>query len=129
MGKHSKRRSKNHSRNRAEKYGKRYTTIKGINNKDVNVKEITTKLKSKFACGGTAKADYVELQGDFLTKVKPVLVELGFAAETIGNQKMKDFLIGKQVKVIKANNKSLEGIEGKIDDETKFTFIINGKQS
>lgn len=66
-----------------KKYGKKYTTIKGIDKKDVNVKEIATKLKSKFACGGTAKADYIELQGDYLSKVRDYLVELGFPAETI----------------------------------------------
>lgn len=67
----------------SKKYGKKYTVIKGIDNKDVNVKEITTKLKSKFACGGTAKADYIELQGKFVDKIKPVLVDLGFPEETI----------------------------------------------
>ena len=66
-----------------KKYGKQYTTIKGIDNKDVNVKEITTKLKSKFACGGTAKADYIELQGNYMSRIKEVLVELGFPEETI----------------------------------------------
>ncbi len=66
-----------------KKYGKRYTTIKGISTKDVNVKDIATKLKSKFACGGTAKGDYIELQGDYMSKVRDFLVELGFASETI----------------------------------------------
>ena len=66
-----------------KKYGKRYTTIKGIDKKSVDVKEIATKLKSKFACGGTAKADYIELQGDYLSKVRDFLVELGFPADTI----------------------------------------------
>ena len=66
-----------------KKYGKQYTVIKGIDNKDVNVKEITTKLKSKFACGGTAKADYIELQGNSLFKIKKVLIEFGFPEETI----------------------------------------------
>lgn len=66
-----------------KKYGKKYTLIKGINKRDVNVKEIATKLKSKFACGGTAKADYIELQGDYLPKIRDVLVQLGFPPETI----------------------------------------------
>jgi len=66
-----------------KKYGKKYTVIKGIDKKDVNVKDIATKLKSKFACGGTAKADYIELQGDYLSKIREVLVSLGFSPETI----------------------------------------------
>ena len=66
-----------------KKYGKKYTVIKGISKKDVNVKEIATKLKSKFACGGTAKADYIELQGDYLSRMRDALVELGFPSESI----------------------------------------------
>lgn len=66
-----------------KKYGKKYTVITGISKRDVNVKEITTKLKSKFACGGTAKADYIELQGDYLPKIRDALVQLGFPVETI----------------------------------------------
>ncbi len=69
-----------------KKYGKRYTVIKGISKKDVNVKELATKLKSKFACGGTAKDDYIELQGNYLNKVKAALVEMGFSADTIDVQ-------------------------------------------
>lgn len=66
-----------------KKYGKKYTVMKGIDKKDVNVKDIATKLKSKFACGGTAKDDYIELQGDYLSKIRDVLVSLGFSPETI----------------------------------------------
>jgi len=66
-----------------KKYGKKYTVIKGINKKDVNVKEIATKLKNKFACGGTAKDDYIELQGSYLSKIREALVDLGFPSESI----------------------------------------------
>ena len=70
-----------------KKYGKKYTVVTGINKRDVNVKELTTKLKSKFACGGTAKDDYIELQGDYLSKVREALVQLGFPVETIEVEK------------------------------------------
>jgi translation initiation factor 1 len=70
-----------------KKFRKKYTIITGIDNKDVNVKEITTKLKSKFACGGTQKDGYIELQGDYLAKLKNVLIELGFQAESIDIKK------------------------------------------
>lgn len=66
-----------------KKYGKRYTVIKGIDKKNVNVKETAAKLKSKFACGGTAKEDYIELQGDYLSKIRDVLVEFGFSSSAI----------------------------------------------
>jgi translation initiation factor 1 len=64
------------------KFGKKYTIINGIK-KEANVDEILKKLKSKFACGGTAKSGDVELQGDHRLRLKKVLVELGFPDETI----------------------------------------------
>ncbi len=38
-------------------------------------------------------------------------------------------MIGLTIKVVKSSNKSLEGIEGKIIDETKNTFTIETKSS
>ena len=64
------------------KFGKKYTVIDGIK-KEANVDEIFKKLKSKFACGGTAKTGNIELQGDHKLRVKQVLAELGFPEETI----------------------------------------------
>lgn len=65
-----------------KKFGKKYTIISGIK-KEANIDEIIRKLKSKFACGGTAKSGNIELQGDHRGRIKPVLVELGFPDETI----------------------------------------------
>lgn len=65
------------------KFGKAYTIITGINVNEVNVKDIAKKLKNKFACGGTAKAGIVELQGDHLRNIRDELVKLGFQKETI----------------------------------------------
>lgn len=65
-----------------KKFGKKYTIINGIK-KGANIDEIIRKLKSKFACGGTAKSGNIELQGDHRGRIKPVLVELGFPDETI----------------------------------------------
>ena len=64
------------------KFGKKYTIIKGIE-KEANIEEILKKLKTKFACGGTAKGGQIELQGDHKPRIKKVLVDLGFAEETI----------------------------------------------
>jgi len=64
------------------KFGKKYTIVKGLT-KDSNLDEILKKLKSKFACGGTAKNGQIELQGDHKTRIKPVLIEMGFPDETI----------------------------------------------
>lgn len=66
-----------------KKFGKIYTRISGINDRDIDVKELIKNLKSKFACGGTAKDGVIELQGTHLQHVKHMLIELGFAPETI----------------------------------------------
>lgn len=63
------------------KFGKTYTIITGINQNEVNVKDLAKKLKNKFACGGTGKDGAVELQGNHLRKAKDELIKLGF--ETI----------------------------------------------
>ena len=65
------------------KFGKVYTIINGIDAKEIDMKDLIKKLKNSFACGGTAKEGYIELQGDHKSKVKPLLVSIGFAPETI----------------------------------------------
>lgn len=65
------------------KFGKLITTVHGINDKSIDLKELAKKLKSKLACGGTAKGGVIELQGNHSQKVKKILVELGFPASTI----------------------------------------------
>jgi translation initiation factor 1 len=64
------------------KFGKKYTIIDGIK-REANINEILKKLKTKFACGGTAKSGNIELQGDHKNRLKQVLVDLGFPEETI----------------------------------------------
>ena len=66
----------------SRKFGKKYTIVAGMG-KEVNLEEIFRKLKTKFACGGTAKNGQVELQGDHKARTKAVLVDLGFPEETI----------------------------------------------
>jgi translation initiation factor 1 len=59
------------------RFGKMMTVITGFSN-DVDVTSLSKKLKSKMACGGTAKKDYIELQGDHRKRIKAELVKLGF---------------------------------------------------
>jgi len=66
-----------------KKFGKVYTVIEGINSNEIDLKDVTKKLKNKFACGGTSKDGYIELQGNHTKHIKDELVTLGFAPETI----------------------------------------------
>ena len=66
-----------------KKFGKTYTVISGINEHEVDIKDLAKKLKNKFACGGTAKNGSIELQGDHRRNAKEELVKLGFVADTI----------------------------------------------
>ncbi|HLD15659.1 MAG TPA: translation initiation factor [Candidatus Nanoarchaeia archaeon] len=65
------------------KFGKLITLVEGIDPKQIDLKDVAKKLKSKFACGGTVKGSVIELQGDHKYKVKDELTKLGFAKETI----------------------------------------------
>ena len=66
-----------------KKFNKVSTVVKGIDEKEINLKELAKRLKSQFACGGTAKEGRIELQGDHKQKVKEILIQSGFAPETI----------------------------------------------
>ncbi len=64
------------------RFGKKMTVIQGLT-KDVDIKELTKKLKQKLACGGTHKDGVIELQGNHVEKVKEELMKLGFQEDTI----------------------------------------------
>jgi translation initiation factor 1 len=70
-------------RKEKRKFGKPATVIAGLDPKTIDLKDLTKKLKSKMACGGTVRGDTVELQGDHTSKIKEVLVKLGFEASSI----------------------------------------------
>lgn len=63
------------------RYGKVTTLVSGLN--DVNIKAIAKELKRELACGGAVKNDVIELQGNHLKRVKPILVRLGFPESSI----------------------------------------------
>ena len=66
-----------------KKFGKKYTMVEGADQKGIDLKDVTKKLKNRFACGGTSKEGYIELQGDHLPGMRQALSDLGFAPETI----------------------------------------------
>ena len=65
------------------KFGKPATVIVGIDPKMIDLKDLTKKLKSKLACGGTVKVKTIELQGNHLPKMKQLLSSLGFESDSI----------------------------------------------
>ncbi|MEB3787303.1 MAG: stress response translation initiation inhibitor YciH [Desulfurococcales archaeon] len=65
------------------RFGREVTIIEGISERDFNLKELASTLKSRLATGGTAKNGKIELQGDHRHRVKKILVEMGFPEENI----------------------------------------------
>ncbi|MDI6819376.1 MAG: stress response translation initiation inhibitor YciH [Candidatus Hodarchaeaceae archaeon] len=65
------------------KFKKKVTIVEGIDEKQLDIKELTKNLKSKLACGGTAKDGKIELQGDHKARVKEALIEMGFSPDMI----------------------------------------------
>jgi translation initiation factor 1 len=63
------------------RFGKFVTLVYGL--EGVDIKEIAKKLKNKLACGGTVDGKVIELQGNHIGKIKPVLVEAGFTESQI----------------------------------------------
>ncbi len=65
------------------RFGKLTTTVEGLDEKTIDLKELAKRLKNKFACGGTAKNGIIELQGNHADKMKEELAKLGFSADQI----------------------------------------------
>ena len=63
-------------------YNKEMTVVEGLGD-DIDLSELASSLKSKLACGGTAKDGHIELQGDHTRRIKDVLAEEGFDKENI----------------------------------------------
>jgi translation initiation factor 1 len=66
-----------------KKFGKMSTIIEGLDEREIDLKEVAKELKSSLACGGTAKEGKIELQGDHRQKVRTSLTQMGFAKDSI----------------------------------------------
>lgn len=62
------------------KFGKPITVVVGITD---NAKDLSKKLKSKLACGGTLKNGRIELMGDHRQRLPEILIELGYSEKQI----------------------------------------------
>ncbi|MBS3106336.1 translation initiation factor [Candidatus Woesearchaeota archaeon] len=67
----------------SKKFSKKYTVITGIDSKEIDLDDLVKKLKSKLACGGTAKDGKIELQGNHVSRVREILIELGFPPDAL----------------------------------------------
>ena len=63
------------------RYGKIVTVVDGFT--DVDLDKIAKELKQRLACGGTAKNDHIELQGNHMNKMREVLSEMGFSEDMV----------------------------------------------
>ncbi len=64
-----------------KKFKKLVTIVEGIDKG--KIEDTARELKTKLACGGTAKEGIIVLQGDHKNKVKPILVSLGYLESSI----------------------------------------------
>jgi translation initiation factor 1 len=65
------------------KFGKLMTVVEGMDDKNIDLKELLKTLKMDCACGGTTKESRIELQGDHKEKVKKMLMKIGFSNDLI----------------------------------------------
>lgn len=63
-------------------FGKEVTVVEGVG-EEVDLGDLASKLKTKLACGGTAKDGQIELQGDHKRRILDVLEQEGFDRSNI----------------------------------------------
>lgn len=63
-------------------YNKEMTIVEGFA-EDTDLNDLASKLKSKLACGGTAKDGQIQLQGNHLHRIEDALEEQGFEKSNI----------------------------------------------
>ena len=71
-------------RTRIGKRGKLVTVIKGLELNQVEAKKLLKNLKIACGTGGALKGDFLELQGDQISKAKDFLLKEGFKPKRTG---------------------------------------------
>ncbi len=69
---------------RSGRKGKLVTVIKGLELNQVMAKKLLKNLKIACGTGGTMKGEFLELQGDHISKAKDFLVKEGFRPKQSG---------------------------------------------
>ncbi len=72
-------------RTRSGKKGKLVTVIKGLEVNHGEAKKLLKNLKIACGTGGTLKGDFLELQGDHISKAKDFLFKEGFKPKQSGS--------------------------------------------
>jgi len=62
----------------AGRRGKEVTVIKNIQHNPQHIEKIAKKLKGQLGTGGTVKGKNIEIQGNHVDRVKPLLEKEGF---------------------------------------------------
>ncbi|OPY27659.1 MAG: translation initiation factor Sui1 [Methanocella sp. PtaU1.Bin125] len=65
------------------RFGKLATIVEGIDDRGIDLKELSSLLKAKCACGGTIRETTIELQGDHRAKVREILETIGYSPGSI----------------------------------------------
>jgi len=65
------------------RFRKPTTVLEGLDPKRIDLAQLSSTMKRKFACGGTAKDGVILLQGDHRGDVKEFLVNQGFGSDSI----------------------------------------------
>jgi translation initiation factor 1 len=63
-------------------YNKVVTVMENFDTDETNLDNLSSKLKSKFACGGTVEGDRIEIQGDHMNGVIEYLEGEGYEVKT-----------------------------------------------
>ena len=64
------------------RYNKEMTVVEGLT-EESDIGDLATTLKTKLACGGTAKDGHIELQGDHRRRIVDILEKEGFDRSNI----------------------------------------------
>jgi len=64
-----------------KRFGKLVTIVEGLSPSEIE--KTAKELKKKLACGGSAKDNYIVLQGDHKEKVKQILTSMGYNEKNI----------------------------------------------